>query len=982
MRLSILRPEDLLVLEIELVNLKASPDGTEAVLDDARDAALVVVRFPPQAIAEPVWPSEGALPDPPPIRTVLAGPSRLVFRVPPGTTVPLTVDGLLGWESWEPVLAPTALPRDTPPSPGIPAPAMPTALETAIELPHRLVLSPDATGRWTTTGDPHAGDPAVQLWSAVLGSDAGPAAHADVRAIARHPVPAPFPDALDALADTRGQLVTLTSDFHLPVAFTPVPISARRLELTALGAGADLEGAWSFPLTSALPPGFTPPDLTEYHHVTALGRDHVVRTVIVGYLCGTGHRAVVVLTVERLANGVQVGHAPGGGAEFSSSGYLMQTAQVIVQQPLVDYTELRRAFAHEGRELPFKNIKITTRSARILPPPRTDAPCDEGPDIPFWILDPDGRLLEFHAVATDLEDHAVDLSLPLMFVPYSSIGRQRDIRATFDAPPTAGASATTVKLANQAVTFAPPGNQPGSTTLKTTHVRYDLEQPPDPANPQPAHAMNAADAPASYVPRFLPRIAAITASVPAVDDLLGTAEPRDLVPADAYLRHGIDTPQNPAQAFLDFVAPLPLSLPAQRGGGLASPATVAEALSRSLGPIAAPSQLLAGNVDLSAFAATRVLGTIPLLDLTGVTHAFDPVAAAREPTPQQLQDPGFHVNPPRLTSRRLPDGVESRFLWKPPLKPSYALGTVFTIDLVGADLLLDAVTRVTPGGGDARSTVTGRLRNVTLTFAKALSVSIGELSFRSESGKKVDVAAKAVDIRFAGPLEFVNSLQSILPASGFDDPPSLTADAQGVVVGYTLGVPDVGVGIFSLQNIALSAALSIPFTDRPAGVRFAVCERHKPFLITVSLFGGGGFFAVGVSTKGLESVEASLEFGGNISINLGVASGGVSVMAGIYFGMKGAAVELTGYLRCGGHLDVLGIISISVEFHLGFTYRDKDPGNEVWGQASLTVSVKVAFFSTSVTLSVERHFAGSDGDPSFGDTVAAPEWAGYLQAFA
>jgi hypothetical protein len=91
----------------------------------------------------------------------------------------------------------------------------------------------------------------------------------------------------------------------------------------------------------------------------------------------------------------------------------------------------------------------------------------------------------------------------------------------------------------------------------------------------------------------------------------------------------------------------------------------------------------------------------------------------------------------------------------------------------------------------------------------------------------------------------------------------------------------------------------------------------------------------------------------------------------------------TGYLRCGGSLEVLGLISISVEFYLAFTYRNKaGGGNEVWGQATLTVSVKIAFFSTSVDLSVERRFAGSDGDPSFADTVRPLEWARYLQAFA
>jgi hypothetical protein len=46
------------------------------------------------------------------------------------------------------------------------------------------------------------------------------------------------------------------------------------------------------------------------------------------------------------------------------------------------------------------------------------------------------------------------------------------------------------------------------------------------------------------------------------------------------------------------------------------------------------------------------------------------------------------------------------------------------------------------------------------------------------------------------------------------------------------------------------------------------------------------------------------------------------------------------------------------------------------------VSVKVAFFSTSVTLSIERRFAGSDGDPSFAESVTTDEFARYLQAYA
>ena len=195
-------------------------------------------------------------------------------------------------------------------------------------------------------------------------------------------------------------------------------------------------------------------------------------------------------------------------------------------------------------------------------------------------------------------------------------------------------------------------------------------------------------------------------------------------------------------------------------------------------------------------------------------------------------------------------------------------------------------------------------------------------------------------------------------------------------------MPTVGVGIFSLQNLSLSAGLSLPFVDQPAGVRFAISERQKPFLVSVALFGGGGFFALGLNARGIEQIEAAIEFGGNLSLDLGVASGGVYVMAGIYFSMTGTEVKLTGYLRMGGYLSVLGIISISIEFYLGFTYRAKGSGGEAWGRASVSVCVKIAFFSTSVSLTIERKFAGAAGDPTFVELVEPDDWEQYCAAFA
>ena len=354
-----------------------------------------------------------------------------------------------------------------------------------------------------------------------------------------------------------------------------------------------------------------------------------------------------------------------------------------------------------------------------------------------------------------------------------------------------------------------------------------------------------------------------------------------------------------------------------------------------MGAVASVKEVIKGNVDTSAFENAELLGGIKIKDiLTGA--GFDPneFGAVSIP-PAALEDPNVKVRVPMLTTRRTATAVETRYLWKPDIKS-------FSILLTGAgengfdrpaQLILDALLTRPLDGGEGTFRIDGRLLNFALGFAGVLRASIGRLSFLSEAGRKPDVSAEEVTLTFEGALAFVNTLKDILPSNGFSDPPYVNVDTAGIVAGYTLGVPSVGVGIFSIQNIALGAALSVPFVSKPAGVRFNISERHQPFIVTVGIFGGGGFFALAVSANGLEQVEAAIEFGGNISLNLGVASGGVYVMAGIYFNMTPKSVQLTGYLRCGGYLEVLGIISISIEFYLAFTYIDKGGGRgEAWGR--------------------------------------------------
>jgi hypothetical protein len=241
---------------------------------------------------------------------------------------------------------------------------------------------------------------------------------------------------------------------------------------------------------------------------------------------------------------------------------------------------------------------------------------------------------------------------------------------------------------------------------------------------------------------------------------------------------------------------------------------------------------------------------------------------------------------------------------------------------------------------------------------------------------------------FDGDLKFVNDIRDAIPPGVLGDGPSidLVANPAGVRAGFAIALPPLSVGVFTLRDVALGAALTLPFADGKPVVDFNVSRRDHPFLVAVAIFGGGGFFHLQVDTAGIKQLEAAIEFGATASIDIGVASGGVHVMAGIYFSLQrkdpgtAMAATLSGYLRMGGSLSVLGIVTISVEFNLTFAYESDR--NKAYGRATLTVQVEVLCFSKSVELTVERAFGG-EGDPTFRDVFwQPPVWSGYADAFA
>ena len=256
-RIALVRAADLLSLELELVNLVVSPEATRLIrVDDAADA-LVIVHFPPQALAEhttlaplarrnrrsgPHWPDRPALcsgcrmpgSTSPRRRCWTGGPGCLCWRPPHSLAAPDPHPGSRRR---------SARPSSRPPSS---SPGGWSSPRRRVALGHRPGLDRQlARSAVERTAEPGRRPPARHR-SATVGRPgveclhrARVRSHSDER---RRPRPTWCSSA--ATSTSRSRILAVL----VAPSSSPSPMLTRRLELTALGANADLEGRWEYPL--------------------------------------------------------------------------------------------------------------------------------------------------------------------------------------------------------------------------------------------------------------------------------------------------------------------------------------------------------------------------------------------------------------------------------------------------------------------------------------------------------------------------------------------------------------------------------------------------------------------------------------------------------------------------------------------------------------------------------------------------------------
>lgn len=885
------------------------------------------------------------------------------------------------------------------------APHEPSARVTALELPYRLILSPIDPGRWAHRDAPvvHAGR--AELWHTRLttsSADTGQDGPAKVRAIwspdypyspdeiaAFVDPPKPFRMSLDPL--DRQMLVRLMAGYGEKSGrrtYTPRAGLAKRLHLSALGGLLDVEGSWD-----PQPDGV---DLSQWRHLATLGRDHYVRVVYVGFLWPFGHAAALVKVTERTFESL-------GGDPKRRVAILRQRFFVVVRERVRTYSGASHAYG--GRNFPFTRVEIlTTVTPDLLDPGKANTRSElkaVGGDtiyggqvvrrMAFWPVAGGGQDVPFEVAATDLAGRRITFSVPLLFVgKLPNDLRSAPIRRAYNDAGTR--DRRRADLGGATVCYAP----------------FAAADQGDPRLPTDRMTFAAGEVGAGLAvtePHVYPETAEATVGIPPLQKLLGRPNAVvDVAYPQVYKDHGFGESapgENAGQLFLQLVNQVHRL---EFGGGqnqaksdalgaLAAPQMVIQGLSKVMGPVAArppadptdPGQIAAALANVVAnkfdpadfFDGATILGGIPLKDILKLV----------------LDLKGQDV--PKLLSRELPDRVESSFGWKTEIEDPDPL-----------NLLVPRADPDNPTNFEMSGTISTPLANPAGATYQALAsmdnfkvnlfgfiiIWFESLKFDAKNGRKPDVT---VDLRkgdeavmFGGPLEFVNELRQFIPSNGFSDPPALSVTPSGISASYSLNLPAITVGVFSLTNASLGAGFNLPFDAKPASVRFNFSEREHPFCLTVSLLGGGGFFLIGVSSRGVQEIEAALEFGAMLAIDLGVASGSVEIKAGVYFHWlepqpdKGS-VDLAGYVRLHGELSVLGLISASLTFNLQLGFHKGDGKALVWGEATLVVEVEVLFFSASVSVSCRKEFAGGNSDPKFLDLIPdQATWDEYCGAFA
>ncbi len=804
----------------------------------------------------------------------------------------------------------------------------------------------------------------------------------------------------------RVSIVSLSGNPNVGGAFIPYT----QFDLTALGANVDLDGFWDVQ-------GFP---LAEWKHIATNGRDQFVRIVFRGYLYPLGHRAVVIEIAERILY-PDIVHP-----QRWSNAVMQSQVFIRVLQPVKTYPAPYQPFSSDW---PFTSVEMKT----ILTPSLGHPSWVQSPGVPGTPVgtsstenvnpnNPNDQLVLVQDInlnnvlwtyeLTDAAGRTARATSPLCFLFSQGPANNEtyaDEFTTASMIPIANAynaasftSNCVAMTSGEVIQYAPEGSgKPGSTSHPTSQFTLQAATPTtDPAAMAPPAVPS--DSPPSTLsfdvgqPAFYPVLGQARVNLPAANGLSrtsytdggGTGVAIQYYPAFVQSGLGAGSVYAELSSYAANPGSTTLKFPGDAVGGLATPNVQLSGLSAVKGLVSGPlakfasqgyldpSDYFPGLSELTGPSAPQLLGGLMLSNVLGQIVEPGDASTPAIPTIVNQLDPstGNRTVTYTLVASTVPwpnDGANPPNPNEPVFVPTDGNGNPVT----SGTMTLTAVVTISPMGSSTYM-ITGTASPFDVNIMGQgsslwfIQIPINSMTFTTQSGQKPDIQVQVGQIIFEGALNFVNALEQFLEdlgGSGF----KVNISPTGINAGFSISLPDISLGMVDISGLGMSAAVDVPFTGAPATATFSFASQQNPFTVTVSMFGGSGYITLVLGMNSVQQVTASIEFEGSFELNIYIASGGISLSAGIYFNYGASTgLQLTGFVKLQGSICCLGIISVSCELDLSLTYQEQNGQSWVSGTAEFTCSIHVIFFTIPISFTVHKQFSGSGQAPPAQSAIA------------
>jgi len=941
---TVIRPEDMLYLTFDFfgLNLQVENGKPKLVPDPDAGSAHIVVHFQPQHIAEQSF--NVVLGEPTGRANArIAGPSRVAFMVPNGTSLDYSLDDLLDWTNLNKVRLSL---RD--PDAGSGRLSKPSDYVTAIEAPYRLWLAPVASwtvGEITTESvfthklkpvrNPETGR--TELWHTRLAlRENGKIRESDLLELQLQAIWARDfdPSAGDPFeytpsSDDRKQLVDLTTDTNLSCR---APVYAKRLMLSSLGAWLDARGSWDLTGVS----GYS---LALWEHQMLMARDQYVKTQNLGFLFPFGHLCSLIEVVSR---------------EFTQSGvaYLMKRSYIVIHNAVVEYGD---------PGFPFRRVEILDDKTPFLTDDRDGFGLGERAFWPKVKVGDQVKPFAFRIVATDWNNQSFTFSLYLPFVrkdiavpaDADQASNIKSVRATYNSHPWRqlnlnGLSVAYARPKGEKVSSDSDREEEVSTAFPTDTIWFMADTPPSSRG--------------SDSPQFRPRLQKAVVHMNQVEGLSNQSAPATVVYWETYKQYAFDTDKNSNEIYLELTPPISTSLPEEGLNGMVNPDYQICYISRkfgAMGPLnktspgtAPPTPVqtwgdqkdskIFGIFDLSAILDIEEndddFGWLPKLVIEFITLSNELDDEEKDKPPEDIP-PGISPSYkwPKLPPSTLNEivGIKVGFEWEvkglltsfPRNWPIFIASddedepTTIKVSLTKTIKFEDDKPSSGGGGGSSGGGSSGGgggssgggsgdsddddngiefyagLQNFGVgipwvaTGETLLGVSFEEIAVKREDGKP-EVLVAIDGLIFGGPLNFFNAfakwLKALIPSYNPDDndgeKPEIKKPPMLDLSLPLPPLPTIWISIFQISGIKLGFGLGIPLDKSSSSgpeFRFNLSDVEDPFAFTVLAFGGGGYFGIGFTPSRLSYLEAGFQVGLILNVQYAVVKGKVTAALGI-----------------------------------------------------------------------------------------------------